>query len=147
MGSILIGGLLGLIAVWLGYKNRSLILGRAIPDSLRDEVLEYLGRQPSIERVRGIQSRIIGAGNYKLKAEIDWNGAWLGARQAEWVSEHKNLLNGDEGAAKFASAFGERTTEAIAAEVDRIEDELRRKHPELSFLDFESGASARPATR
>jgi zinc transporter 9 len=142
IGSIIIGALLGFIAVWLGYKNRSLILGRAIPDYLQDEVIEYLNAQDSVEKVRGIQSRIIGAENYKLKAEIDWNGRWLGEKQLEWVKDNKGNLDSDEGMKDFASAFGERMTEAIAEEIDRIEIELQKKHPELTFLDFEGDASS-----
>lgn len=142
VGSIIIGALLGLIAVWLGYKNRSLILGKAIPDDLQAEVLQYLNAQESVDKVRGIQSRIIGADNYKLKAEIDWDGAWFGARQLEWIKENKGELGDDEAIKKFATTFGERMTEAIAEEIDRIELELQKRHPELTFLDFESDASS-----
>jgi len=140
IGSIIIGGLLGFVAVWLGYKNRSLILGRTIPAEVQEQALEFLRAQPSIERVRGVQSRILGADSYKLKAEIDWNGRWFGEQQAQWVSEQKAQLDGDEAAKKFACEFGERITNAIAREVDRVEKELMTLIPTLKYLDFESDA-------
>lgn len=140
IGSIIIGVLLGLVAIWLGYKNRSLILGRAIPVEVQELVVAYLKEQPSIERVRAIQSRIIGADEFKIKAEIDWSGRWFGEQHTDWVSENKDKLEAKE----FAGQFGERMTESVALEVDRIEKALREKKPELKFIDFEGDATAMP---
>ena len=140
VGSIIIGGMLGLVAVWLGYQNRSLILGRAIPQDVQDEVLAYLKEQPSIEKVRAIQSRIIGADEFKIKAEIDWNGRWFGEQHTDWVNEQQSKLEAKD----FAGQFGERMTEAIAMEVDRIEKALQEKTPQLKFIDLEGDATNMP---
>ena len=142
LGSIFIGGLLGFIAVWLGYKNRSLILGRAIPPEMQQQATEYIASQPSVERVRHVQSRVVGADVYTLKAEIDWNGNWFGEQQSEWVAANRVDLNDAEAAKEFAGAFGEQLTTAIAREIDRIEVELKKLIPELKFLDFEGDTSS-----
>lgn len=133
VGSIFIGVLLGLIAVWLGYQNRSLILGRAIPPEMQEKAIEFLRAQPSVERVRKTQSRVIGADTYSLKTEIDWNGRWFGEQQVDWIGENKASLDDP----KVAGDFGERITTAIAREVDRLEKELQKLIPELKYLDFE----------
>jgi zinc transporter 9 len=78
VGSILIGVMMGAIAVWLGYQNRILILGRAIPDETRLATLEYLAAQPSIGSVHAVQSRVIGAADYRLKADVRFDGRALG---------------------------------------------------------------------
>lgn len=140
IGSIIIGVLLGLVAIWLGYKNRSLMLGRAIPADVQEQLVAYLKEQPSIEKIRAIQSRIVGADEFKIKAEIDWNGRWFGEQHADWVGEQKEKLDTKE----FAGLFGERLTEAVALEVDRIEKALRERTPELKFIDFEGDATAMP---
>lgn len=134
-GSITIGGLLGFVAIWLGVKNRSLLVGRSIPRDVQDAVLEYLKAQPSIEAVRAVQSRVIGADQYKLKAEIDWNGRWLGEQTAGWVAGHKPA---DGAETEFARDFGEKVVEALGDEIDRIEKELTAKYPALKYLDFET---------
>jgi solute carrier family 30 (zinc transporter), member 9 len=141
IGSIIIGGLLGFVAIWLGYQNRTLILGRAIPAHVQDAVTQYLSSQPSVQSVRAIQSRIVGADIYKLKAEIDWNGTWFGEQHAEWVAANQALATSD--AKSFAGQFGERVSEAIAAEVDRIEAELKAQIPELHFIEFEGDTAGR----
>lgn len=145
IGSIIIGGLLGFVAIWLGFQNRSLILGRSIPQDVQDEVLAYLKSQPSVEGVRAIQSRVVGADTFKIKAEIDWNGRWLGEQQAAWVLERKSALDNEDEARMFAAEFGERVSNAIAAETDRIEAELRAKIPQLHFIDFEGDTAPAPA--
>ncbi|MBZ0137706.1 MAG: cation diffusion facilitator family transporter [Planctomycetes bacterium] len=142
VGSIIIGGLLGVVAIWLGYQNRSLILGRAVRQEVQDLVVGYLKQQPSIDRVRGIQSRIIGADTYKIKAEIDWNGRWFGELQVEWLEDNKGKLGAD--VKDFAGEFGERITEAVALEIDRIEVALREQVPELKFIDLEGDATGMP---
>jgi hypothetical protein len=56
------------------------------------------------------------------------------------VTQNRELAETDPKA--FAAKFGERVTEAIAREVDRIEKELKTRIPELHFLDFEGDATA-----
>jgi zinc transporter 9 len=141
IGSIIIGALLGFVAIWLGYKNRTLILGRAIPQPVQEVVTAFLKSQPSVQNVCAIQSRIVGADIYKLKAEIDWNGAWFGEQHAAWVTANRELADTD--AKTFAGQFGERISESIAREVDRIEKELKQQIPALHFLEFEGDAAAR----
>lgn len=135
LGSIVIGGLLGFVAIWLGYKNRSLILGRSIPHDMQQEVIAWLKAQPSIEDVHAVQSRVVGADQYKLKADVDWNGRWLGEHAAAWVTEHKPAAGAET---EFAREFGERIVEALGDEIDRIETELTAKFPGLKYLDFEA---------
>ncbi|MBK9973798.1 MAG: cation diffusion facilitator family transporter [Planctomycetes bacterium] len=138
LGSIAVGGLLGFIAIWLGYKNRSLILGRAIPADVQRRALEFLRSQPSVEAVHEVQSRVLGADQFALKAEIDWNGRWLGQQALPWVAANKDRLLQQGGEARFAAEFGEAIVTALGDEVDRIEKELRQQFPELKYLDFEA---------
>lgn len=138
LGSIAVGGLLGFIAIWLGYKNRSLILGRAIPADVQHKALEFLRSQPSVEAVREVQSRVLGADQFALKAEVDWNGRWLGEQAMPWVTANKARLLEEGGEARFSQEFGETIVSALGDEVDRIEKELRRQFPELKYLDFEA---------
>ncbi len=138
LATLTIGLLLGLVAVWLGYKNRGLILGRAIPVEVQEEVHSYLMAQPSVESVNAVKTRIVGAGNFKYKAEIDWDGAFLGEQCADWVGEQASTLGTPQGAKAFARSFGAKMTQALALEIDRMEGELRQRHPQLQHLDFES---------
>ena len=115
-----------------------MFLGRAIPAELQSAVVSFLESQPSVERVSDVKSRVVGAGRFKLKAEVDWNGRELAKGLEDWVEEQADRLGTPEERRAFTREFGERMTRAVAAEIDRIEDELKRRHPDLGHLDFES---------
>ncbi|MDC1143188.1 cation diffusion facilitator family transporter, partial [Planctomycetota bacterium] len=102
VGSILIGILLGGVAVFLGYQNRSLILGQAIPEHVEAEAIGFVRAQASVEEVHAVQSRVLGAHKFKLKAEVDWDGRWFGEQLAPWLEENKSKLDTEEGRMEVA---------------------------------------------
>jgi len=138
IATLLIGLMLGGIAVWLGYKNSRLLLGTSIPDSVRDDVVGFLESQDTVTRVRAVQSRVVGAESYKFKAEVDWDGGVLALRHAEWAAQELAAVESDAAREEFLLALGHRITDSVAEEIDRIEVELRERHPELQFVDLES---------
>ncbi|MEO0480344.1 MAG: cation diffusion facilitator family transporter [Planctomycetota bacterium] len=138
ISSIVIGCLLGGIAVWLGWRNAQLILGPSMPKDVTDKVLDYLNEQDSVVRVDAVRTRLLSSNEFRLKAEIDYDGRVLAARQIDWV---KSSLpdSGDEAAVKqFAEDFGERLLDSLGEEVDRFERELQKYDSRLRHLDFES---------
>ena len=138
IGSIVIGLMMGLIAVWLGYQNRVLVLGRRIPEEVRNNSIEYLLSQPSVKKVSAVQSRVIGSGDFKLKAEVDFDGEYMAESLSPWVLEQAPGLQEKAACQAFTAEFGERMMGLLAAEVDRLERELRKRHPELKHLDLEA---------
>ena len=77
VGSIVIAVLLGVVAVVLIVKNRSYLLGRSIPESLQEELLELLLREPAVEKVLDFKSVVLGFDVYRIKCDIEFNGAAL----------------------------------------------------------------------
>lgn len=138
IGSIVIGGMLGMVAIWLGVVNRSLLLGKAIPLEIKDDVIAFLKSQPSVDEVHAVQTRVIGADQYKFKAEVDWNGRWIGEQLEPWTKDNKTKLTGEGGDKQFSGEFGEQVVALLGREVDRIEKELNTKYPVLKFLDLEA---------
>jgi len=138
IATLLIGGMMGCIAIWLGYKNRTLILGRSIPEHVQVGVIEFLRGQPTIESVHDVKSRIVGAGAFKLKAEIDWDGRVLARSLDEWSTTQTERFLDDEQRLHALHDFGEKMTEALGDEIDRIESELKARFPELHHVDLES---------
>jgi zinc transporter 9 len=136
--SILIGAMLGLMAIWLGWRNRELILGPAIPEELQEGVLEYLQAQPAVDSVRSFRTRIVAADSFRIAAEIDYDGAHLGRPHAKWLSERARGATEDSEWESIAGEFGERMMTGLGDEVDRVEAELRTKFPELHHIDMEA---------
>lgn len=149
LSSIIIGALLGLVAIWLGWRNSVLIIGPAIPADVETGVLEYLNKQPSVESIRGVRTRIVGSERFAFSADVDYNGNYLGRRLTSWVAEHKDSLTGEQvdeqAIEKFAAEFGERMLDELAAEIDRIEADLIAEYPILSHVDLESDDAEKPS--
>lgn len=136
VSSIVIGGLLGLVAVWLGYRNRQLILGPAIPARMQRAVVEFIEAQPSVQGVRLVRTRIVGAKKFRVDAEVDYDGRYLGAIYAAWVRDNAERAASDPDG--FAADLGEKILDELGREVDRIEAGLFAKFPRLRHVALES---------
>jgi len=137
-GSILIGLMMGGIAIRLGVMNRDLLLGHALEPSREQEVLACLEQEEAVEAVRGLKTRVLASGEFKLQADIDFDGRVLGARLAEWAGVQCPEGRTGEDWNAFCSEFGEEMTTLLAQEVDQIEERLRARFPELVFMDLET---------
>lgn len=74
VGSILIGLLLGLVALVLIERNRHFLVGAASSASLRNQIGRRLLAQPEIERVTYLHLEYIGPMRLFLVAEVDLVG-------------------------------------------------------------------------
>jgi len=144
ISSIIIGVMLGFVALWLGWRNSVLMVGPSIPKDVEQGVIKYLKEQPSVDSIRGVRTRIVGSHQFAFAADVDYNGKYLGSKLAEWVQ--KNAPDLDDAAAieAFAADFGDRLLDVLAAEIDRIEAKLLKEYPILSFVDLESDNAKKP---
>jgi zinc transporter 9 len=138
IGGLLVGLMMGGIAIWLGIKNRTLLLGPAIPRETRAEIIAFLESRPSILRVRTAKSRIVGAERFRFMAEVDFDGAYLGRKLRTMVSERADGLSDEATHERFAAEFGERLVDMLAEEVDDIERAMAKKFPDVAHLDLEA---------
>jgi zinc transporter 9 len=138
LGAIAIGLMLGVVAIWLGLRNRALLLGPAIPAEVHDEIVAFLREHPAVMRVRKARSRVVGADRFRFKAEIDFDGRYLGRRLAPLVAEHSGSLADEASHEAFAAAFGGQLLDELGREVDTIEAELARRYPMLEYVDLEA---------
>ena len=136
LGAITIGAMLGAVAIWLGVKNRTLLLGPAIPRRTEKEIEAYLRDHPAVQRVRKVRTRIVGAENFRLQAQIDFDGRYLGRKMAAGITDED--LSTEEARERFAADFGEKLLDELAIEVDRIEAELVERFPRLKYVDIEA---------
>jgi len=74
IGSILVGVLLGVVAVILISRNRRFLVGEAISPDLRRAVLTELLRHPDIERITYLHIEFVGPSRVYLVAAVDMTG-------------------------------------------------------------------------
>jgi len=73
-GSIAVGVLLGVVAVYLINRNRQFLVGASMPPELVSKVLETLLTHPQIERVTYLHLEYVGPTRFFVVAAVDLTG-------------------------------------------------------------------------
>ncbi|ESR40998.1 hypothetical protein CICLE_v10025586mg [Citrus x clementina] len=77
IGSIIVGNLLGMVAIFLIQRNRHALIGRAMDDHDMEKILHFLKNDPVVDALYDCKSEVIGPGFFRFKAEIDFNGVMV----------------------------------------------------------------------
>ncbi|XP_072973216.1 metal tolerance protein C4 isoform X1 [Typha angustifolia] len=146
VGSIIVGNLLGMVAIFLIQRNRHALIGRAIDDYDMERVLQFLKSDPVVDALYDCKSEVIGPGFFRFKAEIDFNGVVLVQNylertgRGEWAKQFREaaLSKDDTALFKVMANYGEDVVEALGSEVDRLESEIQKIVPGIRHVDIEA---------
>ncbi|GAB2225500.1 hypothetical protein Droror1_Dr00006294 [Drosera rotundifolia] len=146
IGTIIVGNLLGIVAIFLIQRNRHALIGRAIDDHDMQKVMQFLKDDPVVDSVYDCKSEVIGPGFFRFKAEIDFNGVVLVKNYIEragsqaWANQFREAVKDKDDAAllKLMSCYGEEVVTALGSEVDRLETEIQRLVPGIRHVDIEA---------
>uniref|UniRef100_A0A2P2ILP6 Cation efflux protein transmembrane domain-containing protein n=1 Tax=Rhizophora mucronata TaxID=61149 RepID=A0A2P2ILP6_RHIMU len=152
IGSIIVGNLLGMVAVFLIQRNRHALIGRAIDDHDMEKVLRFLKSDPVVDAMYDCKSEVIGPGFFRFKAEIDFNGVVVVQNylsrtgREEWASQFHEAAKekNDIALLKIMSNYGEEVITALGSEVDRLEKEIQELVPGIRHVDIEVHNPAGP---
>ena len=140
IGSILIGLLLGWVAIWLINQNRTSLVGRAVPAEQRSRVIEVLSNDPVVENITDVKATMVDGTGFRFKAEIDFDGRLI-ARQ--WIAERDlpslvKKAETEKGLYTLLEEFGEDVLSSLGNEINRLENEIREKEPAAKHVDIET---------
>ncbi|KAL5215154.1 hypothetical protein ABZP36_004306 [Zizania latifolia] len=146
IGSIIVGNLLGMVAIFLIQRNRHALIGRAIDDHDMQRVLEFLKSDPVVDALYDCKSEVIGPGFFRFKAEIDFNGVVLVQNYLErtgrgvWAKQFREaaMFEDDTELIRVMANYGEDVVEALGYEVDRLESEIQNIVPGIKHVDIEA---------
>jgi cation diffusion facilitator family transporter len=96
VGSLLIGVLLGVVAIVLIGRNRRYLIGAAPPAQVRGRVIRTLTEHTEIERVTFLHLEFVGVGKLFLGAAVDLTGNDPEERIAERLRRLERELETDE---------------------------------------------------
>uniref|UniRef100_A0A9I9DV22 Cation efflux protein transmembrane domain-containing protein n=1 Tax=Cucumis melo TaxID=3656 RepID=A0A9I9DV22_CUCME len=146
IGSIIVGNLLGMVAIFLIQRNRHALIGRAMDENDMQKVLQFLKNDPVVDALYDCKSEVIGPGFYRFKAEIDFNGVMVVQNyltrtgREEWAREFRRAAKSkdDSTLLKIMSNYGEEVVTALGSEVDRLEKEIQELVPGIRHVDIEA---------
>ncbi|CAM6041917.1 unnamed protein product [Sphagnum compactum] len=155
IGSIVVGQLLGVVAIFLIQRNRQALLGRSIDDLDMRRVINLLISDPVVEGLYDCKSEVIGPGAYRFKAEIDFNGVVIvqnylqRAGRDAWMKDFLEAAkDSDSGALdRVMASYGEEVVAAVGSEIDRLEKEIQRIVPAILHVDIEAHNPNGPVPR
>ncbi|XP_071715132.1 metal tolerance protein C4-like [Rutidosis leptorrhynchoides] len=145
IGSIVVGNLLGGVAIFLIRRNARELIGRPIDDHDKKRVLEFLKNDPVVNGVYECKFEVTGSGFSRFMAEIDFNSDQLVESYLsrtgleEWGEKIRNAAKEKDraGIHKIMSFYGAEFIKALGSEIYRLEMEIKEIVPGIRYVDIE----------
>ncbi len=140
IGSIVIGIILGIMALFLINKNREFLIGKAMPDEMRDEIIEILEADTAIEKVLDFKSIVLDYGIYRVKCEVEFNGYSLlkdVLKDGDLKDEFETINNDYEEFLKFCVYYSDQVARLMGRKIDELEGKLHKRFPQVKHIDIE----------
>jgi len=138
--SVIIGVLLGCMAIILIDKNRKLLIGKAIPHQIRDDIIELMEQDDIIEKVLDFKSTMLDTDTYHIKCEIECNGTGLLKeinRNNFLKNEYEEVKESYADFLEFCIDYTRRVPRVIGTKIDAIEKKIKDKFPQVRHIDIE----------
>jgi zinc transporter 9 len=138
IASILIGLLLGAIAIWLITRSRHLLVGPAIPRDKRQRIVDILASRPMVEKVVNLRTRVMDTETYRVAADIEFDGENLADLLEEMLRREYPEISSYDDFRAFAARFADQVVEKLGDEIDAIEQQIQKEVPRARYLDIEA---------
>ncbi len=136
IGSVVIGALLGVIAVILVIENRDHLLGKAVPEGVEGKFTEILRNRPSIKSFRDVKTRRLTPEVFQFKAEVVFSEEFL-AQKLDAALPHEPATFEGNGRERVLRLLAGAAARSIGEEIDAIEAAIRIEIPEARHIDLE----------
>ena len=138
IGSIVVGLLLGGMAIVLVNKNRAYLIEKAMPAEAKEKIIKKLQELPIVDKVVDFKSTTVSLDEYRIKFDTTLNSKALIDelyKEKGPVAEFAEV-NTEEEFLKHSSALAHRVTKAVASHVRHIEEQIKETVPEVKHIDI-----------
>lgn len=140
IGGIIVGLILGVLAVILIIKNHQYIIGKPLHADIREEIIELLNADACIEQIIEFKSVAVDVGQYRIFATVEWNGSPLYAEiyeAGDLKEEFDNVKDDFKEFTKLIFRTTDRIPRLVGNRIDEIEKQIREKFPQVAYVDIE----------
>lgn len=136
IGSILVGCLLGIIALILIKKNLEYLLEKTSPENLKEEVREAIQEMPLVEDIKDIRMIVLTPESHRIRAEVEINGYLLIKDMEDTLREEYEEIKTFGDFLQFCASFANRITRIVGSRIDEMEKQLQKRLSYLKSVDI-----------
>ncbi len=140
IGGIIVGFILGFLAIILIIKNHHYIIGKSLKEETTEEIIELLLEDPCIEHVSEFKSVAIDINKYRIYTTVEWNGCPLYEEiyeKGDLKEEFDKIKNDFKKFTKLMFKTTDRIPRLVGTRIDEIEKRIKEKFPEVMYVDIE----------
>lgn len=135
IASIIIGCLLGAMAVILAIANGRILMGVSAGVDEEEEIREFLEAYPTVERVVSLKTAVMAPGSLRLALEVEFHGGILINRQQ--IERDAERIRDGEDPVYILFETAERMVRTVGREINRLESDLIKRFPQIHMIDLE----------
>ena len=128
IASIIIGLLLGFMAITMGYANGRLLINRSISVSSENEIREFLISLPEINNISSLKTEIISPDVVSLSVDFNINSDII--NQDPQLADELSKIDMNLDELKM-------TVKMIGQLINSIENKVYKQFPEIQYIDLE----------
>ena len=133
--SIIIGCLLGVMALVLAVSNGRILMGISATVDEESEIREFLEEYPTVERVASLKTAVLAPGSLRLAVEIEFHGGILISR--EQIERDAERIRDGEDPAYILFETAERMVRVVGREINKLESDVVKRFPQVHVIDLE----------
>lgn len=149
-GSIVVGVILGSVAIYLMFRCSDMLIGKAAPEAAQTRLKKVLDESSLVESTTGLKATVQGADSIRFKVEVDFAGEELArryveelaARDSETLSRWEKQCGSREELLVFLAEYSEDLMRFLGTEVDELERKIRLAVPKAKHIDIEVDAGS-----
>ena len=137
IGSILIGVLLGVVAIWLIERNLKLLTGPSIPRDDQNRVRQVLSESPLVANIKTLRSQALDNETFTVEADVTFSAAGIVNELSDDIATTYPQLSTQPDFNTFQHEYTAKVLDVVGKEIDRIEEQLTSADEAFRFVDIE----------
>ena len=118
---ILIGVLLGFLAVIMAYTNGRLLINRSLALTHEDEIRKFILALDTMDKITIFKTEILAPDQVKLSLEIDFNTSLI----EEKISDDS------------VSNIIRKSVKGVGQAINKMEKQIQNRFPNIKYIDLE----------
>jgi zinc transporter 9 len=135
IASVIIGCLLGAMAVILAIANGRILMGVSAGSDSENEIREFIEAYPSVERVVSLKTAVLAPGSLRLALEIEFHGGIIINRLQ--IERDADRIRDGEDPTYILVETAERMVRTVGREINKLESDIVARFPEVQVIDLE----------